>query len=125
MRIQLRAWSIFIFFSLLSLLVWYQFSYPQFSSVNISIPRSQALKIAKQYLKEQRGVDTSPYTTAIVFVEDDKADRYLQKNLHFKGEQEFLHKNDFQIFFWLVRFFQENKKEEFRLIVSSATGEVM
>ncbi len=103
---------------------WFQYMYPNYSLANISITKTEALDIAQRYLASQRHVDLNPFVQSIVFIVDDQTDRYLQRTLDFRQEMQFLKKHDFEIFFWLVRFFKENKKEEYRLTVSCATGEI-
>ena len=124
MKIKSSSWLIFSSLALLSVFLWFKFTYNQFSVVNLSVDRGTALKIAKQYM-EQKGVDTTKFRTAMIFTSDYEADRYLQRFLGFSKEQKFIKKYDFDLYFWLVRFFQENVKEEYRLTVSSKTGEVV
>ena len=124
MKIKTSSWFIFLFLALLSAFIWFKFTYRQFSVVNLSVDRGTALKIAKQYL-QQKGVDTTKFKTAIIFTSDFEADRYLQKFLGFSEEQKFVKKYDFDLFFWLIRFFQEDVKEEYRMTVSSKTGQVI
>lgn len=124
MRIKRNTWIIFFVLSLVSLSVWYKFSYPRLSFVDLSVNRSQALQLAKNYLREEREIDPSKYKTAIVFEIEGETDRYLQKTLGFEKLKTFIHEHDFDMFFWLIRFFKENEKEEYRLSVSSATGQI-
>ncbi len=124
MRIPAKTWSIFLSLALLGALAWFKLGYPYFTHIDLSVDRHQALKIAEHHLTEKHSVDVSDYHHAIVFVIDQTADAYLQRTLGFEGEQEFLEKYDFELFFWLVRLFKEKEKEEFLLTISCKTGEV-
>jgi len=123
-NIKVKSWLLFVFLALLSSLFWLQFTCPHFSGIDLSINRAKALSIAKEYLTDQQKIDTRNFRTAIVFANDSEADRYLQKTIGLEKEKDFFRKHDFEIFFWVIRFFQENKKEEFLLFISSATGEI-
>ena len=37
----------------------------------------------------------------------------------------FINQEHFDLFFWKVRFFKENVKEEYHFVISSATGEII
>ncbi len=124
MKIKPFDWAAFLLLSLVSAAIWFHFSYHKYSLANLSVTRSQALRIARDYLQKEKGVNVQTFRSATVFLVDDESDRYLQKALGFKKELEFLHENEFELFFWLVRFFRENTKEEYRLTISSATGEI-
>ncbi len=124
MKITRKSWVVLITLSCLSIFLWFKFSYPQLVFVNLSIDRKEALGLAKQYLKKQ-GVDPSAFKTGILFGFDNKTDRYLQQTIGFKKAKEFIKKNNFDLFFWILRFFKEEKKEEYRLAVSSTTGEII
>ncbi len=124
MDIKRTHWIILGIVAFLCLTAWLKFSYPKYSLIDLSISRNDALRIATDHLKRERGVDPASFRTASVFIIDDQADRYLQKAMGFRKEKDFLKQHDFELFFWQVRFFKENKKEEYRLTVSSATGQV-
>ncbi|MDP3142553.1 MAG: CPBP family intramembrane metalloprotease [Candidatus Omnitrophota bacterium] len=124
MNISRKIWLIFIILAVIGFTAWFKFSYPQFSLVDLSIDRNKASRIAESYLASL-GVDTRRYSKAIVFVEDLAAERYLQKALGFKREGEFIKKYDYELFFWLVRFFKEGEKEEYKIMVSSKNGKVI
>src|SRR3989338_2917536 len=124
MKIKYRTWCLFAFLALASIAVWLRFSYPQFSFIDFSVDRAKALKIAERYLTATRNKDISTYRKAVVFISDANADRYLQRTLGFKGEHDFIQEHDFDLFLWIIRFFKENQKEEFRIAVSAATGQI-
>jgi len=118
-------WITFFFLSIISLTVWFNFSYPQLAISNFSIDRAKATSIAVNYLENERNVDIKGFQEAAVFSLDRKTDRYLQKTVGFKGLTEFIKEHDFDLFFWKVRFFKENTKEEYYLKISSSTGEII
>ena len=74
----------FLLASLISMAVWFQFTYPQLSLINLSVGRNQALAIATKYLQDERGVDLKNYRHATIFSSSDGADRYLQKSIGFQ-----------------------------------------
>ncbi len=110
---------------LLSGLAWYKFSYPRFAVIDVSVNRTQAMAIAKEYLRVHRKADPSDYLYSIVFNADNYADRYLQKAVGFEAEEQFIGEHNLDLFVWVVRFMREGEKEEFRLAISSKTGEVI
>ncbi|MFH1655737.1 MAG: hypothetical protein ABH954_03915 [Candidatus Omnitrophota bacterium] len=124
MKISVKEWVIFIVIALIAVGVWYRFSYPQFQFVDLKITKQQAIQKATNYLSE-KGIDTSPYLKSTVFVEDSWADRYLQQTLGFEKEEQFIKKHDYELFYWMIRFFRENEKEEFYIQVSSKSGEII
>ncbi|MFH1360805.1 MAG: CPBP family glutamic-type intramembrane protease [Candidatus Omnitrophota bacterium] len=124
MPIKLKIWITFLVCAILSAAVWYALSYPEFSFVELAIDRKEATNIAKAFLTDKRGIDPSAFQDVAVFTGDHAADQYLQKTLGIKKEREFLAQHDFDLFLWVVRFFRENEKEEYRLSVSASTGEI-
>lgn len=124
MKLNRITWTTFFFLSLLSAAIWLKFSYPQLALINVSIDQSQAISIAKDYLQKRGNVDLETFKTVAVFEIDKNANRYLQKTVGFDGLKTFIHKYDFDLFFWKVRFFAENVKEEYLFAIDSATGEI-
>ncbi len=124
MPITRRTWLLFGALSAVSLVVWWQFSYPQLEFTNFSIDRKQALAIAKDYLRS-RQEDPERFKSAVVFSIDQDTDRYLQRSVGFSGLIEFIQEHDFDLFYALVRFFREKEKESYKALISSATGEVI
>ena len=93
--------------------------------VQDQIDRHKARLIAKNFIKlHHPELDIESYRTAIIYEREWQAIRYLQKALGFNGLQVFIKEHDFDLFFWVVRFFKENQKEEYRLTVSTTTGQV-
>lgn len=124
MNISRRSWITLSLMALLGLYCWYQFSFSQIAFLNFSLNRTKALNIAQTYL-HNKDVDVSTYQSAIVFNMDNNANKYLQRTIGFENLAKFLETHDFDMFFWIVRFYRENEKEEYRLGISSSTGEVI
>ena len=124
MKISLKAWVIFILVAVLSIGLWHKFEYPNFTFVDLSVNKNEALTRAQSYL-QSLGINTQTYSKAIVFNTDDWPDRYLQKTLGIRAEEEFIKKHNYELFFWCVRFFKEFQKEEFFVIVSPKSGEIL
>jgi hypothetical protein len=124
MHIPQKSWLIFSILAVLGFMAWFKFGLPQFLFVDLSVGKPQATRIAESYLASQ-DVDPKGFSRAVVFMEDTATERYLQRVLGFKGEAEFIKKYDYELFFWMVRFFQEGNKEEYRVMVSSKSGEVI
>jgi len=124
MKITWENWLILIVLAIVGFMAWFQFGYPQFFFVNLSVDKQEAQRIAESYLSSS-GADTQRYLKAVVFVEDSDTDRYLQKTLGFKGEGEFLRKYNYDLFFWSIRFFRVGQKEEYVVMVSSKKREVI
>jgi len=122
-KIYRSTWLIFFILSVISCLAWYRFNYPHLDFINLSINRKQALQISDNYLTDN-GVDVSTYKKAIVFQSEKRASRFLQKAVGFDNFKKFLQEHNFDMFFWMVRYFKENEKEQYRVVISSSTGEV-
>ncbi len=123
-----KSWLTFCVLSLVSILIWQKFTAPQLSFIDLSISKQEARQIAFGYLTKDIGihpVDLKDYHSAIVFASTDVPDQYLQKAIGFKKELAFLKEFDFEFFYWSIRFYKENQKEEYRLSLSAATGEVL
>jgi membrane protease YdiL (CAAX protease family) len=110
---------------LLSVVAWFQFSYPRFATIDLAVNRAQALEIARTHLRTFAQADPDQYISAIIFSFDSTADRYLQKAIGFQKEEEFIAEHNLDLYVWLVRFMKEGEKGEYRIAVSSNTGEVI
>ncbi|MBF0122787.1 MAG: CPBP family intramembrane metalloprotease [Candidatus Omnitrophica bacterium] len=104
--------------------LWFFFSFPQLTTLHLSIQREEALRLAASYLKDQSGVDPALYQTAVVFSQDDEADRYLQKALGARAG-EFFSSYDYEFSRWAVRFFRQGEKEEYYLLLGAGDGRVL
>lgn len=117
--------SVLVFCVILSAVLWLRLTYPRFSHIDLSISRSEAFKIASDYIRTKDPIAVDDFNHAIVFNVDNTTDRYLQKALGFKQSEAFIGQHQYDLFFWSIRFFKEGQKEEYRVIVSSSTGEVI
>jgi len=124
MKITARTWIVLILAAILAGWSWFFLAFPQLCFLDLSVDRSRALNIAKNYLQHELRVDTSQYRTAAIFVAASPSDIYLQNAIGFKEELAFFKRYDYELFFWKIRFFRELEQEEYRLLLSSATGEV-
>jgi len=91
--------------------------------MNLSTGRKQALHAAQNYLR-QRNINPSEYKTAAVSTFEGRANRYLQKTIGFEKLKYFTQEHNFDLFFWIIRFFKEQDKEEYRLTIGSSTGRI-
>ncbi len=109
--------------AVLGIVAWARFIYPQLIFSTLLIDRHQALKIADDYL-EKRGVDARSFDQAAVFSFDSQTDQFLQSAIGFEGLKKYIRAHNLDMYFWIVRYYKENQKEEYRLTVSSKTGQV-
>jgi Type II CAAX prenyl endopeptidase Rce1-like len=105
--------------------LWCRLSLPRYQSIDLSVAQTKAVDISKEFLRTQRGVDIHGYKMAVSFNVDEDTDRYLQKTLGIAASQRLIRRLHYDLFFWVVRFFKEKQKEEYKVAVSSATGEVI
>jgi membrane protease YdiL (CAAX protease family) len=124
MKITAKAWLLFIFAAIICLGLWYKFGYPQFTFVDLSIDKKEALNRAESYLRFRK-VEPKEYLRAVVFDTDNWTDRYLQKTLGLKSEEEFIKRHGYELFSWQIRFFKEFQKEEYVIGVSPKSGEII
>lgn len=117
--------SVLVICVFLSAFFWLRLTYPRFSHINLSISRDQAFKIASDFVSAKNQISISSFKSATIFVVDNTGDRYLQKAIGFEAGEAFRAKHDYDLFFWSVRFFKEGQKEEFRVAISSSSGEVL
>ena len=118
-------WLLLIFLAAGGIFLWCQLSLPRYQSIDLSISQTKAVDISKEFMKAQRGVDISGYKMAVMFNVDEGTDRYLQKTIGIAASQHLIHSLHYDLFCWVVRFFKEKQKEEYKVAVSSATGEVI
>ena len=123
MKLNSKTLILYFCLAICAALVWFKLYYPQLAFINLSVNRHQALKIASNYLATQ-GQNPENFKNAIVFGIDTQTDQYLQHTIGFDQFNQFIAKENFDLFFWIVRFFKDKEKDEYRLTVSSATGEV-
>ncbi len=65
-----------------SIAMWIKFSYPTFALVDLSVGRTQALHIARDYLKTKENIDPAQFKQAIVF----KKPVYIGEKLRVSGK---------------------------------------
>jgi len=118
-------WVLLLILAAGGVFLWCRFSLPRYQSIDLSIGQAKAVEISKEFMKTQRGVDISGYKMAVMFNVDEDTDRYLQKTIGNRLEQELIRRLHYDLFYWVVRFFKEKQKEEFKVAISSATGEVI
>jgi hypothetical protein len=123
MRIEKKEWLIFLLLSALSLGVWYKLEYPHFAFFDLSVDKRKAFQVAEKYLRA-KGVDPGKFSSAIVFGSDDDFDRYLQHTVGIRGEEDFIARHNYDLFYWKIRFFKELQKEEYSICVSPRSGEL-
>lgn len=124
MNLKKHSWIIYTLCALLSVFVWYIFTYPQLTFINLTIDRNTALKIANNYVTAVEP-DLDKFKHAITFNRSSMPNRYLQKAIGFEGLNKFITTYDFDLFFWSVEFFKEGEKEQYAVSVSSRTGQVI
>jgi len=105
--------------------LWCRLSLPRYQSIDLSISQKKAVGISKEFLRTQRGFDIHGYKMAVSFNVDEDTDRYLQKTLGIPASQRLIRRLHYDLFYWVVRFFKEKQKEEFKVAVSSAKDEVI
>ena len=118
-------WFLLIVLAAGGIFMWCRLALPRFQSIDLSVSQTKAMGIAQEFMKTDRGIDVSAYKMAVAFDVDEGADRYLQKTLGADGAGHLIHQLHYDLFCWVVRFFKEKQKEEFKVAVSSATGEVI
>jgi len=114
-----------IILAAVGVLFWCKLALPRFQSIDLSVSQSKAIEISEHFLKDQRGVDCQDYHIAVSFNVDEDADRYLQKTIGVAASQQLIRRVHYDLFTWVIRFFKARQKEEYRVAVSSASGEVI
>ncbi len=118
-------WLILLVLAAAGIFAWCRFALPRFQSIDLSVHQTRAVEIARAYLRDKRGIDPGAFRTAVAFSVDEDTDRYLQRTLGPGKAQALIKKLKFDLFFWTVRFFQEKQKEEYKVAISCASGEVI
>ncbi len=125
MPIRTKTWTFFLCLAVMGAILWFYYSYPRFAFLQLNVSHKEATTIAKKFLQDFAHTNPDEYHMATVFATNNSADRYLQKTLGIQGEQRFLKKYNFDLFVWIVRFFKENQKEEYRLSISAISGKIV
>jgi hypothetical protein len=117
----LLLWIIFgIVGALFAHLYFFQ-AFPE-ASVDFKISRTDAQKRAKDFL-QGLGENVSGYQSTIVFDVDENAKTYLERQLGLKQANQLM-STELHIWFWEVRFFRPEQKEEYKVRISPA-GQVV
>jgi len=124
MKIKTRDWIIFIFVAVLCFGIWYKLEYPRFAFVDLSFNKQQALAVSDKYL-QAKGIDSKKYVKSVIFGTDASFNRYFQHAAGLKAEERFIIEQNYDLFYWQVRFFKESQKEEFLLYISPRSGEII
>ncbi len=123
--IRRLEWLLLLVLAAGGIFLWCRLALPRYQSIDLSVSQTKAVDIAQKYLRAQRGVDPDKYKIALMFSVDEGTDRYLQKTLGIAGSQQLIRRLHYDLFCWVIRFFKEKQKEEYKVAVSSATGEVI
>lgn len=124
-NIKPQQWFVLLSLAIFGIVIWVFLALPRYQIIDLSVNRKQAIDIAQNYLSQKIGTSPEKYQLATIFAMDTAGDRYLQKTLGVGASKEFIKKFSYDLFYWKVRFFKEKQKEEFKIVVSSKTGEVI
>jgi len=118
-------WFLLVILAVVGVFSWCHYALPRYQSIDLSISQSKAISLAQKFMKAKRGVDLNGYQSAVSFDVDENTDRYLQKTLGALEAERLIKRVHYDLFCWVVRFFKEKQKEEFKVALSSSTGEVI
>lgn len=104
--------------------VWFKLTYPVYEFVKIPVTIDKAKEIAKEFLK-QKGIEPKDYLIATSFISDRDMDTFLQSAMNVEVEKKFIENNKLTMFSWALRFFQNNKKEEYNIQIDTKNGKVI
>lgn len=124
MKIFKSPLFVYVLLAITALWFWSKLSYPQFSFLRLQVGRDAAVAAARDFLKE-RGADPSTYKVAAVFRKSDWTILFLQRTIGVSKIPSYAAENNLEIFYWNVRFFKPKQKEEYRVSVDSADGNIM
>ncbi len=88
------------------------------ASVEFKVSRDQALEIARQF-SDSQGAQLSGYQSVVTFSVDDDAKTYLERTLGLEQANKLM-STQVNAWYWRIRFFRPQQKEEYRLRVSPA-----
>jgi len=124
-QIKLIHWLILSVFAFIGACSWILLSLGRYQMMDVRVDRAQAIHLAKEYLDQRLGVKIDGYQQVAIFAIDTGADRYLQRTLGVEAGREFLKNYDLDLFYWKVRFFKEGQKEEWRVVLSAKTAQII
>ena len=117
---QKRALALWVVAGILGALFAHKYFFRGFpeASVNFQISREEALERARKFVSGL-GENISGYRSAIVFDVDDNAKVYLERELGLQQANRLM-SSELNVWFWSVRFFKPQQKEEFKVYVNPA-----
>ncbi len=125
MNIKPIHWFVFLLLAIVSLIFWSKITYPQMAILNFSLNRTHAVEISKNFLKELSVQNIDEFKVASIFDFDRDTNRYIKKAAGFEALKQFIEEYNYDLFFWIIRFYKEKTKEEYRVVVSSSSGKVI
>jgi membrane protease YdiL (CAAX protease family) len=111
---DLRVLIVWILLGALGVFVAWRYFFQAFpeASINFQVSRNEALNRAKTFLT-QHGASLDGYESTIVFSVDDKTKTYLERTVGLEQANKLM-STDVNAWYWEVRFFRPQQKEEFR-----------
>jgi len=119
-RSDLRTLLIWIAVGLLGVFISFKYFFVAFpeASVDFRVSRTAAVEEARNFLAVQ-GFQIEGYQSSIVFRVDDNAKNYLEREVGLEQANRLM-ASELDIWYWSVRFFRPQQKEEFSVRVSPA-----
>ncbi len=121
----LKEIAVIVVLAALGVFLWLKFALPRLENIDLRVDQSKAVSIAKEFLAVNYQVNTDAYMAAAVSDVDGGTDRYLQKTIGVDEAKRLLSRLNYDMFVWAVRFFREKQKEDYKVIISGKTGEVI
>ncbi len=117
---DIRVLLFWIFAALVATGVAWKYFYQALpeASVDFAISRDQALDLARQFATSQNA-QLDGYQSVITFSVDEDAKTYLERTLGLAQANKLL-STQVNAWYWRIRFFRPQQKEEYRLRVSPA-----
>lgn len=111
---DLRVLIVWILLGALGVFVAWRYFFQAFpeASINFQVSRDEALNRAKSFLT-QHGASLDGYQSTIVFSVDDKTKTYLERTVGLEQANRLM-SSEVNAWYWEVRFFRPQQKEEFR-----------
>jgi len=124
-NLTVKSVLFFLVLAFLGAATWLVLAFPRLTILQLSLDRADALRIATEYLRHERGVTVAGFQHAVFFTDEGDTNRYLQKALGREEANKWLKSHDYEPFAWVVRFFRPGQKEEFRLEISCRDGHIL
>jgi membrane protease YdiL (CAAX protease family) len=117
---DVRVLLLWIVAALVGIGVSYRYFFRAFpeAAVNFGVTRSAALDRARDFVRGQGGA-TQGYQTAIVFGVEDEQKTYLEREVGLALANRLM-SSEISVWYWDVRFFRPQQKEEFHVRISPA-----